>query len=100
MYSRRGTKLRVFNGYKFRFHKTLASDLGRWVCTVKNCKAYTMVKNDVIREENSVHNHTDDSKLCLVLQKIAHACKRTAAKALQVRTYTRFLVWFFYIRKI
>lgn len=82
MLSKRGSNLRIINDYKFRFHKNLASGHERWVCSDKNCKAYLKVRDDVVTEENLVHNHPADSKSRLLRQKIANACKRTATQDL------------------
>lgn len=31
--------LRIVNGYKFRFYRTLVNDVQRWICCKKTCNA-------------------------------------------------------------
>lgn len=79
MYSKRGAELKVIDGYKLRFHKFLANEVERWVCTQKNCKTYMKVRSGRTLESDLHHNHPRDSDNRLMRQVVANACKRKAA---------------------
>jgi hypothetical protein len=58
MFSERGKRLRVQEGYKFRLHKVLSNDVRRWVCTKKTCTAFLKIDKDgVVIQEHLEHNH-------------------------------------------
>ena len=80
MYSKRGARLRIVDGYKFRLHKVLAHDVERWVCTHKSCTSYMKLSSGVNIESRCEHNHEPDSARMLMRQKVANACKRRATE--------------------
>lgn len=83
MLSKRGTELKVVDGYKLRFHKFLANDVERWVCTKKGCKAYMKVVVGRTLESDLQHNHSRDDNL--MRQAISNSCKRKATEDLYER---------------
>lgn len=82
MLSKRGSTLRVVNGYKFRLHKLLAGNVERWVCTAKKCTAFMKIDAGNIVEEKYDHNHAADGASSLMRQKVANSCKRKATEEL------------------
>ena len=84
MLSKRGTELRVMNGYKFRMHKYLANEVERWVCTRKTCKTFfkSDVRGTMIEDNSDDHNHLPDSRQMLMRQSVSNACKRQAKEDL------------------
>ena len=63
MYSKRGAELKVIDGFKLRFHKFLANDVERWVCTQKMCKAFLKVQSGQTMESDLRHNHQEMLKI-------------------------------------
>ncbi|KAE9525841.1 hypothetical protein AGLY_014067 [Aphis glycines] len=69
MLSEKLKPLRVVNNNKFRFYRTLANDVQRWVCCTKTCNAN--IKYDVngaICEQNTTHNHEPDDLQSMLRQ--------------------------------
>jgi len=78
--------LRVVNNYKFRFYRTLANDVQRWVCCKKTCNA--AIKYDVngaICEQNTTHNHEPDDLQSILRQKVSNSVKRKAVEQFSER---------------
>jgi len=81
MYSKFGRKLRVIDNYKFRFHKLLANDVEKWVCTQKQCNsAYLKIQDGQIIDEAHDHNHEPLPTSQLIRQKVMNGCKRRATE--------------------
>ncbi|KAJ9574686.1 hypothetical protein L9F63_008147 [Diploptera punctata] len=71
--------LLVIEGFKFRFHKTLANGLQQWTCSIKTCKCFLKLdsSNSVI-EKMKNHSHEKVGEKMLQRQKISNAVKRKA----------------------
>ncbi|KAF7994226.1 hypothetical protein HCN44_002190 [Aphidius gifuensis] len=76
MLSEKGRPLLVVRGLKFGWHKKLANNLQRWVCTQRNCRCYLKLNSqNVIVESNISHNHVIDKKK-LEREKLNNSLKR------------------------
>lgn len=78
MFSKRGARLRIVDGFKFRRYKCLANGDERWVCTNKNCRAFMKCNGGTVTDSNFNHNHPSDNGTRLMRQVVANACKRRA----------------------
>ena len=77
MYSERGSKFEIRDGFKICFHKNLSDGHTRWCCAMKSCSAY-MKKNSLgdVTEEKLNHNHLPDTEQKIERQKLRNAVKR------------------------
>jgi hypothetical protein len=58
VYSEKSKPLIIYEGYKFRFHKTPQVDVQQWPCCFKNCKYFTELStSNKIVECNTNHDH-------------------------------------------
>ena len=75
VYSEKGKKLYIINEYKFCFHKFLANEEQRWVCTNKTCRAYMRIDSSGNIIDGALvnnHAHTPDSEERLARQRISN----------------------------
>ena len=68
LFSKRGARLRIVDGFKFRLYRTLANGMERWVCINKNCNAFMKLNNGRVEESSFEHNHEADSERQLMGQ--------------------------------
>lgn len=82
MYSQRGNKLLVYDGYKFTLEKVKVGYKTSWRCTSRNCKTrmFTNVDGNRLLEVVGEHNHGRSEKL--KLEKIANELKLKAVTEL------------------
>uniref|UniRef100_A0A8D8S8W3 FLYWCH-type domain-containing protein n=1 Tax=Cacopsylla melanoneura TaxID=428564 RepID=A0A8D8S8W3_9HEMI len=82
MLSSKFKQLHIVDGYKFRFQKTLANGVQRWLCSKSaSQKCYAFLKFDVagvMIEKRLEHNHEPDNAQNLTRQKVSNAMKRKA----------------------
>jgi len=69
----------LYEGYKFRFHKTLKNDVQRWPCSVKSCKCFLKLSplNKIV-DSNTNHNHNKNDEKVLNRQILSNSLKRKA----------------------
>lgn len=78
--SERGRNLLVLHGYKFRFHKTLANNTERWMCSKNTCKSFLKLgKNEEVLAGPSPHSHEPLEENKLERQKLSNGLKRKAS---------------------
>lgn len=84
MTSERGEPLRVFEGYKFRFHKRLRNGIQRWTCSRTSCKSYVKfgVDGTIVEDHTDCHNHPCNSESDLRRQRLSSSLKRRATASL------------------
>ena len=74
--SKKGKYL-VIQDFKFRFQKILADNKERWCCTDKKYKCCTKLnENRDILGGNELHNHDEDSEVCLNRYKLNNSVNR------------------------
>jgi len=78
-YSEKSKPLIIYEGYKFRFHKTLQNDEQRWPCCVKNCNFFIKLSSsNIIVESNTNHEHSEPDIKTLNRQIMSNYLKRKA----------------------
>lgn len=82
VFSEKGKKLLVIEGYKFSFQKNLTGNKKRWTCASRKtlCKAYVKTEGVevVIIESMLEHNHDRIPEECLNRQTLSNSVKRAA----------------------
>jgi hypothetical protein len=79
VYSEKSRLLIIYDGYKFRFHKTLKDDVQRWPCCFKNCKCFIKLSPpNIIVEINTNHEHRKHDEKVLNRQIMSNSLKRKA----------------------
>jgi hypothetical protein len=76
MFSEKGKKVYIIEGFKFSFHKVLKNDIERWRCIQRTCKSFFKYNNNLIIEQNLTHNHNCDSEKILNRQALNNNLKR------------------------
>jgi len=68
-----------YEGYKFRFHKTLKNDVQRWPCSVQSCKCFLKLSplNKIV-DSNTNHNHNKNDENVLNRQILSNSLNRKA----------------------
>jgi len=75
MFSEKGKKKYVIEGFKFSFHKLLKNDIERWRCIL--CKSFFKYTNNEFIDQNLTHNHHNcDSEKILNRQILNNNLKR------------------------
>jgi len=76
MFSEKGKRINVIDGFKFSFHKYLKNDIERWRCIKRTCKSFYKCENEIIIEKNITHNHEPDEANILTRQTVSNFLKR------------------------
>ena len=87
MLSEKGKTLIVVDGFKFRFHKSLAQNIQRWACIQKTCKSFLKLdeQSNIMPSSVLEHNHLKDDSHLLDRQKISNSLKRKALDDISTR---------------
>lgn len=51
MFSEKGKRINVIDGFKFSFQKYLKNDIERWRCVKRTCKSFYKCENEIIIEK-------------------------------------------------
>jgi len=78
MFSEKGKKIYIIEGYKFSFHKLLKNDIERWRCIHRSCKSFFKYNENQFIDQNLTHNHNCDSEKILNRQILNNNLKRKA----------------------
>lgn len=70
MFSEKGKRINVIDGFKFSFHKCLKNGIKRWRCVKRTCKYFYKNENEIIIEKNILHNHEPNKENILTRQTV------------------------------
>jgi len=63
MFSEKGKRINVIDGFKFLFYESLKNDIEWWRCLKRTCKSFYKSENEIIIEKNISHNHEQSNYL-------------------------------------
>jgi len=76
MFSEKGKRINVVDGFKFSFHKCLKNDIKRWRCVKRTCKSFYKSEKEIIIKKKFSHNHEPDEVNILIRQTVSNPLKR------------------------
>lgn len=82
MFSEKGKRINVIDGFKFSFTNCLKMISNDGECGKRTCKSFYKSENEIIIEKNISHNHEPDEANILTKQTVSNSKKKSTRKSL------------------